>query len=114
MHCMAALSGSITLAVAVLVLAEVYTLVAGITLPDTDRLSTGGGTQPDTEQDTDTLVEEGWDATFSWILSGSPERKVNKNNNCLLHDHEQKVQTESNIFIFKLNNFDQTNWFLFF
>ena len=82
---MAALSGSITLAVAVLVLAEVYTLVAGITLPDTDRLSTGGGIQPLTEQDTDALVEEGWDATFSWILSGSPGRNMNKNNSCLLH-----------------------------
>ena len=72
MHCMAALSGSITLAVAVLVLAEVYTLVAGITLPDTDRLSTGGGIQPDTEQDTDTVGEDGVDTTFSLILSGAP------------------------------------------
>ena len=78
MHCMAALSGSITLAVAVLVLAEVYTLVAGITLPYTDMLSTGGGIQPDTEQDTDALAEDGLETTSRLIRSGAPERKTNK------------------------------------
>ena len=51
MHCMAALSDSITLPDTVLVL-FVDTIVSGITCPVTvDRVITGGGTQPDTEQD---------------------------------------------------------------
>ena len=72
MHCMAALSDSITLPVTVVVLVEVYTLVSGITSPVlVDSVITGGGTQPDTEQDMCSLFS--LSSTSSSILSGFPE-----------------------------------------
>ena len=69
---MAALSDSITLPDTVPVL-FVDTIVSGITCPVTvDRVITGGGTQPDTEQDINSWF--GLSATFSSNLSGGPKQ----------------------------------------
>ena len=74
MHCMAALSGSMTLAVAVLVLAEVYTLVAGITLPDIYRVTMGGGTQLFTVQEIRRCSAVG--SSSRAILVGLPGKEI--------------------------------------